>query len=43
MLFGSRTFVPVSWMCKTQTSVSHSSIESEVTIAEEIITVTDKK
>ena len=29
-LFGSRTFVPVSWMCKKQTSVSHSSIESEV-------------
>ena len=29
-LFGSRTFVPFSWMCKKQTSVSHSSIESEV-------------
>ena len=28
--FGSRTFVPVSWMCKKQTSVSHSSTESEV-------------
>ena len=27
---GSRTFVPVSWMCKKQTSVSHSSTESEV-------------
>ena len=28
--FGSRTFVPVSGMCKKQTSVSHSSTESEV-------------
>ena len=23
-------FVPISWMCKTQTSVSHSSTESEI-------------
>ena len=30
MFFGSRTFVPVSWMCKKQTSVSHSSTESEI-------------
>ena len=29
-IFGSRTFVPTSWMCKKQTSVSHSSTESEV-------------
>ena len=29
-ILGSRTFVPVSWMCKKQTSVSHSSTESEV-------------
>ena len=28
-IFGSRTFVPVSWMCKKQTAVSHSSTESE--------------
>ena len=28
-LFGSHTFVPISWMCKKQTSVSHSSTESE--------------
>ena len=28
--FGSHTFVPVSWMCKKQTSVSHSSLESEI-------------
>ena len=28
--FGSRTFVPISWMCKKQTSVSHSSAESEI-------------
>ena len=29
-IFGSGTFVPVSWMCKKQTSVSHSSTESEI-------------
>ena len=29
-VFGSHTFVPKSWMCKKQTSVSHSSIESEI-------------
>ena len=29
-VFGSHTFVPISWMCKKQTSVSHSSTESEV-------------
>ena len=28
-IFGSRTFVPVSWICKKQTSVSHISTESE--------------
>ena len=28
--FGSRTFVAISWMCKKQTSVSHSSTESEI-------------
>ena len=27
---GSHTFVPISWMCKKQTSVSHSSTESEI-------------
>ena len=27
---GSHTFVPKSWMCKKQTSVSHSSTESEI-------------
>ena len=26
----SHTFVPISWMCKIQTSVSHSSTESEI-------------
>ena len=30
VFFGSHTFVPVSWMCKKQTSVSHSSTESEI-------------
>ena len=29
-ILGSHTFVPVSWMCKKQTSVSHSSTESEI-------------
>ena len=28
-IFGSHTFVPISWMCKKQTSVSHSSTEAE--------------
>ena len=29
-IFGSHSFVPRSWMCKKQTSVSHSSTESEI-------------
>ena len=29
-IFGSYTFVPISWMCKKQTTVSHSWTESEV-------------
>ena len=29
-IFGSRTFVPIGWMCRKQTSVSHSSTESEI-------------
>ena len=29
-IFGSHTLVPVSWMCKKQTAVSHSSTESEI-------------
>ena len=29
-VFGSHTFVPVSWMCKRQTAVSHNSTESEI-------------
>ena len=28
--FGSHAFVPISWMCKKQTSVSRSSTESEI-------------
>ena len=28
-MFGSHTIVPISWMCKKRTSVSHSSTESE--------------
>ena len=29
-VFGSHTFVPISWMCKKQTVVSHRSTESEI-------------
>ena len=29
-VFGSHTFVPISWMWKKQTAVSHSSTESEI-------------
>ena len=29
-VFGSHTFVPISWMCEKQTSVSHRSTESEM-------------
>ena len=29
-VFGRFTFVPISWMCKKQISVSHSSTESEI-------------
>ena len=29
-VFGSHTFVPTSWTCKKQASVSHSSTESEI-------------
>ena len=30
MHVGSHTFVPISWMCKKQTAVSHCSTESEI-------------
>ena len=30
MRFGSHTFVPISWICNKQTSVSHSSTESQI-------------
>ena len=29
-IFGSHTFVPISWVCKKHTSVSHISTESEI-------------
>ena len=29
-IFGSHTFVPISWMCKKQISVSHGSTEAEI-------------
>ena len=29
-IFGSNTFVPISWMCNKQTSVSHNSTRSEI-------------
>ena len=28
-IFGSQTFVPISWMCRKQTTVSHSSTDAE--------------
>ena len=31
-VFGCHTFVPISWMCKKQTAVSHSSTESEISL-----------
>ena len=30
LFFGSHTFVPISWICKKHTSVSHSSTESDI-------------
>ena len=32
--FASHTFVPISWVCKRQASVSHSSTESEIIFLE---------
>ena len=29
-IFGRHTFVPISWMCKKQTSVSHKSTEADI-------------
>ena len=29
-IFGSHTFVPINWMRKKQTTVSHSSTEAEI-------------
>ena len=29
-VLGSHTFVPISWMCKKKTAVSHSSTKSEI-------------
>ena len=29
-IFGRQTFVPVTWSCKKQTGVSHSSAEAEI-------------
>ena len=33
------TFVPISWMCKKQTSVSHSSTESEIISLDAVIEI----
>ena len=36
-IFGRQTFVPVSWMCKKQSSVSHSSIaEAEIILSMQV-------
>ena len=37
-IFGSHTFVPTSWTCKKQTSVSHSSTESEIFSLDAVLT-----
>ena len=37
VFFGSQTFVPISWMCKKQTSVSHSSTEAELTSLDAVL------
>ena len=36
-VFGSQTFVPKNWMCKKQTSVSHSSTESEIIFLDAVL------
>ena len=38
-IFGRRTFVPVRWMCKEQTSVSHSSTESEINYLDYLLSI----
>ena len=38
-ILGSHTFVPISWMCKKQTSVSHSLTEAEKIIMVQVLRV----
>ena len=40
-VFGSLSFVPISWMCKKQTAVSHSSTESEIISLDEGLRLDD--
>ena len=45
-VFGSRTFVPISWMCEKQTAVSHSSTESHAfvgKVVEMLVTQTQER
>ena len=37
VFFQSQTFVPISWMCKKQTSVSHSSTEVQLTSLDAVL------
>ena len=37
-IFGSQTFVPITWKCKKQTSVSHSSTEAEIISLDAVFT-----
>ena len=36
-VFGNHTFVPISWMCKKQTSVSHRSTEAEIIFLDAVL------
>ena len=36
-VFGKKTFVPIRWMCKKQSAVSHISAESEVISLDEVL------
>ena len=38
-IFGSHTFVPMSWMCRNQISVSHSSKESDIIFSGRLIEI----
>ena len=41
-IFGSHTFVPICWMCKKQTLVSHSSTELEINSLDAVLSLDGK-